>query len=108
MSHLYTLSVDAFLNFASSIQDLHLHRHFDDVHKDLNYSNTDLNLFSETRFSHLDDENMSKITGFVVLFRNDSQSTTVNTRPYGGTAVYSKVDFFPGYPCTVKILMAWR
>ena len=37
---------------------------------------------------------MYKITGFV-LFRNDSQSTTVNTRPYGGTAVYSKVDFFP-------------
>ena len=38
-----------------------------------------------------------KITGYV-LFKNDSQSTTVNTRPYGGTAVYSKVDFFPGYP----------
>lgn len=40
---------------------------------------------------------MYKITGYF-LFRNDSQSTTVNIRPYGGTAVYSKVDFFPGYP----------
>ena len=74
-----------------------LHRHIDDVRKDLNYSNTDLSLFSETRFSHLDNENMYKINGYV-LFRNDSQSTTVNSRPYGGTAVYSKVDFSPGYP----------
>ena len=74
-----------------------LHRHIDDVRKDLNYSNTDLNLFSETRFSHLDNENMYKINAYV-LFRNDSQSTTVNSRPYGGTAVYSKVDFSPGYP----------
>lgn len=40
---------------------------------------------------------MYKINGYV-LFRSDSQSTTVNSRPYGGTAVYSKVDFFPGYP----------
>ena len=40
---------------------------------------------------------MYKINGYV-LYRNDSQSTTVNSRSYGGTAVYSKVDFSPGYP----------
>ena len=95
VSPLYTISGCifklCFLNARS------LHRHIDDVRKDLNYSDTDLNLFSETRFFHLDDENMYKITGYV-LFRNDSQCAAVNTRPYGGTAVYSKVDFFPGYP----------
>ena len=95
VSPLYTVSGCVFkLCFLNARS---LHRHIDDVRKDLNYSNTDLNLFSETRFSHLDNENMYKINGYV-LFRNDSQSTTVNSRPYGGTAVYSKVDFFPGYP----------
>ena len=33
------------------------------------------------------------------LFRNDSYAMTGNmTRPYGGTAVYSKVPFVPDYP----------
>jgi len=41
----------------------------------------------------MDDENMYKITGYA-LFRNDSQSTALNNRTYGGTAVYGKVDFF--------------
>ena len=35
-----------------------LHRHIEDVRKDLNYSNTDVNIFSETRFSHSDNDSM--------------------------------------------------
>ena len=31
-----------------------LHRHIEDVRKDLNYSNIDVNIFSETRLCHLD------------------------------------------------------
>ena len=94
VSPLYTVTGCVFKLFLLNARSLHRHI---DVRKDLNYSNTDLSLFSDTRFSHLDNENMYKINGYV-LFRNDSQSTTVNSRPYGGTAVYSKVDFSPGYP----------
>ena len=36
------------------------------------------------------------------LFRNDSQSSVV-PRPYGGTAVFSRIDFMPGYPCCHNI-----
>ena len=31
-----------------------LHRHIEDVRKDLNYSNIDVSIFSETRLCHLD------------------------------------------------------
>ena len=36
------------------------------------------------------------LTGYT-LFRNDNQPTALNTRPYGGTAVYSKNPFILGY-----------
>lgn len=32
------------------------------------------------------------------MFRNDGTVTTNNLRPYGGRAVYSRVDYYPGYP----------
>lgn len=32
------------------------------------------------------------------LFRNDGTSTANNTRPYEGTAVYSQIDYYSGYP----------
>ena len=32
-----------------------------------------------------------------MLFRNDAISQH-NERPYGGTAVYSRIDYYPGYP----------
>lgn len=35
-----------------------LHKHIEDVRNDLNYSATDVNIFSETRFSHFDDDSM--------------------------------------------------
>lgn len=33
------------------------------------------------------------------LFRNDARSmSNSNVRPFGGMAVYSQIDFYPGYP----------
>ena len=77
-----------------------LHRHIDDIRKDLNYSNTDVNIFAGTRFIPSDSYNMYGLNGYA-LFRNDSQSA-FNTRPFGGTAVYSKVEFIPGYQCSTN------
>ena len=74
-----------------------LHRHIEDIRKDMNYTSTDVNIFSETRLSHLDKDTDYAITGYT-LFRNDNNSTSITTRPYGGTAVYSKMPFAPGYP----------
>ena len=74
-----------------------LHRHIEDIQKDLNYSNMDVNVFSETRLCYLDSDTDYSITGYT-LFRNDTQLDVFNTRPYGGTAVYSKIPFLPGYP----------
>ena len=31
-------------------------------------------------------------------FRNDGTTTANNLRPYGGAAVYSQIDYYPGYP----------
>ena len=39
---------------------------------------------------------MYNINGYS-LFRNDGTSTANNIRPYGGTAVYSQIDYYPGY-----------
>ena len=78
-----------------------LHRHIDDVRNDLNYTSTDINIFSETRFISSDNDNMYEIYGYT-LFRNDDQPS-VTSRPYGGTAVFSRVDFLPGYPCCHNI-----
>ena len=32
------------------------------------------------------------------LFHNDALISNQNARPYGGTAVYSRIDYYPGYP----------
>lgn len=74
-----------------------LHRHIEDIRKNLNYSSIDLNIFSETRLCHLDSNSNYIISG-CTLFRNDNQSTGLNARPYGGTAVYSRISSIPGYP----------
>ena len=75
-----------------------LHKHIDDVRKDFNFISADLAIFSETRFGPFDDGNMYSIDGFQ-LFRNDGDITHhSNGRPYGGTAVYSRVRFLEGYP----------
>ena len=53
-----------------------LHRHIDDICKDLNYSSTDISIFSETRFINSDHDNMYTIDGYN-LFRNDSHLITL-------------------------------
>ena len=73
-----------------------LHKHIQDVRRDFNYSSTDVNIFSESRFSPSDSDCMYTIDGYS-LFRNDSALTGI-VRPFGGTAVYSRTDYFPGYP----------
>ena len=81
-------------------RSLHKHIVIDDVRHDLNFTNTDINIFSETRFISSDDDIMYNIDGYN-LFRNDSQSLT--SRPFGGMAVFSRVQFLPGYPCCRNI-----
>lgn len=74
-----------------------LHRHIEDVSKDLNYSTADINIFSETRFSLSDHDSIYAIQNYF-LFRNDVTMTAINIRPYGGMAVYSHIEYYSGYP----------
>ena len=74
-----------------------VHKHIQDLRTDFNYSSSDINIFSETMFSHEDPDHMYDIVNYS-LFRNDSPSLSNRSRPYGGTAVYSKSPFLPGYP----------
>ena len=73
-----------------------LHKHIDDVRADLNYLKTDISIFSETRFSNADSNSVYQIAQYN-LFRNDDISNN-NGHPYGGTAIYSRIDYYPGYP----------
>ena len=52
-----------------------------DICSDLNYSKTDVNILSETRFCNFDDNNSYAINGYE-LFRNDAAASG-NVRPYG-------------------------
>ena len=56
-----------------------LHKHTDDVRKDINYSSADILIFTETRFSPLDLNETHAIEGYE-LFRNDEISNV--TRPF--------------------------
>ena len=49
-----------------------LHKHIDDVRKDFNYNSCDVAIFTETRFSPHDNDEMYAINGFQ-LFRNNVQ-----------------------------------
>ena len=53
-------------------------------------------MFTETRFSPHDSDEMYAIEGYE-LFRNDNVSNV--NRPYHGTAVYSRFPMLSGYPC---------
>ena len=74
-----------------------LHKHIEDVRKDINYSSTDIVIFTETRFSPLDPDEMYNINGYR-LFRNDISQFSGPGRPYGGTAIYSRIPLKEGYP----------
>ena len=71
-----------------------------DVSSDLNYNSTDVSIFTETRFCSFDNSDAYVITGYE-LFRNDA-SASGSVRPYGGTAVYTRLDYYPGYPYTLN------
>lgn len=74
-----------------------LHRHMNDVQCDLYYISSDVCMFVETGFCQSDMDDMYAIDGFT-LFRNDGQSQGAN-RPYGGTAIYSRLEFLLHFPC---------
>ncbi len=78
-----------------------LHKHIKDVCSDMNYSSTDVSIFSETRFCLSDNNDEYAINGYE-LFRNDAVAPA-NTRPYGGIAVYSRLDYYPGYPYSSNV-----
>ena len=65
-----------------------LHKHIHDVRKDINYLSTNILIFTKTRFSPHDPDEMYAIQGYE-LFRNDDFSNV--NRPYHGTAVYYKL-----------------
>ena len=75
-----------------------LHKHIDDILHDLNYLSTDVNIFSETRFSQLDDDNLYHMKDYTLFRNDDTTRVSQNTRPFGGMAVYSRLDYYPGYP----------
>ena len=72
-----------------------LHKHIDDVRKDINYLSADILIFTETRFCPHDPDEMYIIDGYE-LFRNDETSNV--SRPYHGIAVYSRLRMLNGYP----------
>lgn len=78
-----------------------LHKHIKDVRADLDYSSTDVSIFAESRFCNFDDDSLYNLThdNKYSMFRNDATVRNhSNIRPYGGTAVYSCLDYYPGYP----------
>ncbi|CAB4000988.1 Hypothetical predicted protein [Paramuricea clavata] len=56
----------------------------------------DIVLFTETRFNSSDTDDIYNIDGYR-LFRNYVSQGTGPGRPYGGTAVYSRVPLQQGY-----------
>ena len=79
-----------------------MHKHIQDLFCDLNYSSADIYIFTETRFSLQDTDEMYYIPGYE-LFRNDNSYSSNASRPYGGTAVYSRIPYLPRYPCCNNI-----
>ena len=78
-----------------------LHKHIKDVRADLNYSSTDVSIFAESRFCNLDNDSLYNLTddNKYSMFRNDAPARNPsNIRPYGGTVVYTCLDYYPGYP----------
>ena len=59
-----------------------LHKHIDDICHDLNYLSTDVNIFSETRFSQLDDDNLYHIKDYTLFRNDDTTRVSQNTRPF--------------------------
>ena len=65
---LYKIEKNAFK--VSFLNARSLHKHINDIRTDLNYSSSDVCIFSETRLSHSDIDNDYSLDGYS-LFRND-------------------------------------
>ena len=62
------------------------------------YSSADVNIFAETTFTELDNDDLYFISdNKYSLFRNDAPLRNPQS-VFGGTAVYSHLDYYPGYP----------
>jgi len=72
-----------------------LHRHIEDVCKDLDYSSAHVNIFAETRFSSQDNNELYGMAGYS-LFRTANCISNNASRPYGGTAVYNRIPYLSG------------
>ena len=80
-----------------------LHKHIDDVWNDFNFISAEIAIFSETRFSPFDEDERYTIDSFQ-LFRNDGDMNFHSSgRPYGSTAIYTKVPLIQGYPYSRNI-----
>jgi hypothetical protein len=62
----------------------------------------DIVIFTETRINSSDSDDIYNINGYR-LFKNDVSQGTGQGRPYGGTAVYSRVPLKEGYPCAHNV-----
>ena len=54
-------------------------------------------LYKEIRFSSQDDNELHVIAGYALFRDNNPYSNNVST-PYGGTTVYRRIPYLPGYP----------
>ena len=102
VSQLYDITGSLFKLCYLTCNARSVHRHIEDLQKYLNYSCADIYILAETRFSYQDPNDMYNITGYN-LFRNDNRNSINGSRPCGGTAVYNKIPYFPGYPYCLKI-----
>ena len=69
-----------------------VHKHIQDLRKDLNYSSFDINIFAGTRFSSQDPNDIYDISGYY-LFRNDNLNSSNGFKKLGPMVVQL---------CTVK------
>ena len=101
ISPLYNITDDSVLKLCY-LNARSLHKHIEDVRNDFNYSSAHITIFTESRFCQTDPDEMYNLNDFQ-LFRNDSLSIANGGRPFGGTAVYCRVPFVPGYPYSHNI-----
>ena len=80
-----------------------LHKYMDDVRNDFNFISAEIAIFSETRFSLFDEDERYTNDSFR-LFQNDGDMNFHSSdRPYGCTAMYTKVPLIQGYPYSRNI-----
>ena len=80
-----------------------VHKHIQDIHSDLNYLSAEL-ILTFLQKQGLGFKILMRCIIFLVMSSFEMSSNSSNaSRPYGGTAVYSKIPCLPGYPCCNNI-----